>query len=289
MPLDAASVGATFETAPKRVELASALAFAAGLGAMEGAFLDDHTSSPFPCLPFYCVSLEWQAVLGLRRVTASMLTPDEAARAVHAGQSSRFLLPIVAGMLVVTQARLAAARLARPGTICTYQIDTRCAHTGELLTATRSTTIFRDVALSGDVAPVPDPAANGAPWTLGEGWTEIGIPIARSAPHVYSACANIWNPIHTERAVALAAGLPDIILHGTATWALAGLEIVRERLGGDASRLRGLSGDFAGMVIPGAPLRLRLGKPDASRLPFEVRGPSGDVVLRKGVAFVEAS
>jgi len=39
--------------------------------------------------------------------------------------------------------------------------------------------------------------------------------------HVYSECARIWNPIHTDRQVALAAGLTDIILHGTANLAHA--------------------------------------------------------------------
>ena len=68
--------------------------------------------------------------------------------------------------------------------------------------------------------------------------TRTAVPIAREMPHAYTECASIWNPIHTERAVALGAGLPDIILHGTATWALAGRELIRKRAGGDPTRLR---------------------------------------------------
>jgi len=53
------------------------------------------------------------------------------------------------------------------------------------------------------------------------------VTIAPTLAHVYSECARIWNPIHTDRAVARAAGLPDIILHGTATLALAVSAILR--------------------------------------------------------------
>src|SRR4029077_6419959 len=78
-------------------------------------------------------------------------------------------------------------------------------------------------------APTPPPAGRGpheapsgdeSPERPGDGWsTEVAI--SPTLAHVYTECARIWNPIHTDRAVARAAGLPDIILHGTATLALA--------------------------------------------------------------------
>ena len=48
---------------------------------------------------------------------------------------------------------------------------------------------------------------------------EIRVPIGAGAAHVYTECARIWNPIHTDTAVTAKAGLPGIILHGTATLA----------------------------------------------------------------------
>ena len=51
--------------------------------------------------------------------------------------------------------------------------------------------------------------------------TSATSPSAATAAHVYTECARIWNPIHTDVAYARAAGLPDIILHGTATLALS--------------------------------------------------------------------
>ena len=65
----------------------------------------------------------------------------------------------------------------------------------------------------------------------------ISIPVPAHLAHTYTECAHIWNPIHTDRAVALAAGLPDIILHGTATLALAVSALVDHQLGGDAAEI----------------------------------------------------
>jgi acyl dehydratase len=75
-----------------------------------------------------------------------------------------------------------------------------------------------------EVEPAPLPAAQREEGP--SGWTgQIQIPATLA--HVYSECARIWNPIHTDRAVARGAGLPDIILHGTATLALAVSEVLR--------------------------------------------------------------
>src|SRR5262245_63914545 len=52
--------------------------------------------------------------------------------------------------------------------------------------------------------------------------------------HVYTECARIWNPIHTDLAVVRAAGLSGPILHGTATLALPHRASWPEDLAGDA-------------------------------------------------------
>jgi acyl dehydratase len=111
-------------------------------------------------------------------------------------------------------------------------------------------------------------------------------PIAREAPHVYTECAAIWNPIHTERAVALAAGLPDIILHGTATWAHAGLEILRAHAGSDAARLKRFSGRFVGMVIPGETIQIRHARVDDATIRFEVTTEAGAPAIDQGFAVI---
>lgn len=109
----------------------------------------------------------------------------------------------------------------------------------------------------------------------------------RELPHVYTECARIWNPIHTERRVALAAGLPDIILHGTATWALACRELVARELDGDPRPLRRLAGSFRALVIPGAAVALRYAETSPGRFAFEVLNEAGERAISDGLAIAD--
>ena len=65
---------------------------------------------------------------------------------------------------------------------------------------------------------------------------------------MYTECARIWNPIHTDPAVARRAGLPAILLHGTATLALAvSAALAREPRGAETPVTR-IACRFTGMV-----------------------------------------
>jgi acyl dehydratase len=130
--------------------------------------------------------------------------------------------------------------------------------------------------VGGDHAVAAPPASPGDSAKERDGQAEeFAFPVRRGFAHVYSECAAIWNPIHTERVVALRAGLPDIILHGTATWALAGLAVALRRAGGDPLRLRRLTGRFAAPVLPDSTLRVRICPPGGDR----ERGIAFDVVV----------
>src|SRR6185436_4298785 len=115
---------------------------------------------------------------------------------------------------------------------------------GAMVCRTYQLGISRDVDVIGsapDIERVPDvPQSTNA----GNDARRFPIPIAAGAAHVYTECARIWNPIHTDRKVALAAGLPDIILHGTATLALAVSRLVDHYLGADPTRVTRLGGRF---------------------------------------------
>ena len=85
---------------------------------------------------------------------------------------------------------------------------------------------------------------------------KIEIPVAAGAANVYTETARIFNPIHSDKAVALAAGLPDIILHGTATLALAISQIVRHCADGNPEKIKRLGGRFSAMVLMPSTLTL---------------------------------
>jgi len=88
--------------------------------------------------------------------------------------------------------------------------------------------------------------------------------------HVYTECARIWNPIHTDRRVARSAGLPDILLHGTATLALAVSRIVENELGGNYVCVNRIVGRFSGMVFMPSKLVVRVLGRDSRGIAFEV-------------------
>jgi acyl dehydratase len=111
------------------------------------------------------------------------------------------------------------------------------------------------------------------------------IDIPRSQPHIYTECAHIWNPIHTERAVAVAAGLPDIILHGTCTWAMVLQRLALEHRLEMPRPLRRAAARFTRPVIPGAPVILESAAPDShGTICFTVRDGTDEIVLGYALA-----
>ena len=136
------------------------------------------------------------------------------------------------------------------------------------------------------IEEAPAVAGDGLDDDAGQTAGAVTIPIAREMPHVYTECASIWNPIHTERAVALAAGLPDIILHGTATWALAGREVLRVYGGGDPRRLRRLHGRFRAMVLPGTEISVEHARAGDRAVRFVVRNHRDEPAIDQGYAVV---
>ena len=104
-----------------------------------------------------------------------------------------------------------------------------------------------------------------------------------NAAWVYTECARIWNPIHTDVAVAQSAGLSAPILHGTATLALAVSRVIARALRGDATRVREISGRFSGMVAMPSTFTVRGRGTTGGRVAFDAVGESGASILSQGV------
>ncbi len=84
--------------------------------------------------------------------------------------------------------------------------------------------------------------------------------------------------------MALAAGLPDIIVHGTALWALAGRTLVARFAPNVPERLRSLEGRFAAMVIPGSAITVRYGQAAKGEVLFSVLNAEGEDAIKHGRA-----
>src|SRR5207247_8267284 len=85
------------------------------------------------------------------------------------------------------------------------------------------------------------------------------------------------NPLHADPAVARAAGFPRPILHGLATYGVAGHAILKTLCGYDPARLTGIAGRFSAPVFPGETIRTEMWR-DGSVVSFRPRVVERDVV-----------
>lgn len=282
MPLNTSAVGTTLDAVETDMTVRKALAYAAGIADTTTRVFDDDRDGGIIAPPQYCVALEWPVVSGQRAREAYGMTAKERVRGVHASQDSIFHRPVRPGMRLKTAGTVVGVRKVRAGAHTTEKLVTIDTTTGETLVTSWTTRIVRDVELAGDELSIEAPPA--MPAGSGRPALRSSVFIPREMPHVYTECAQIWNPIHTEREVALAAGLPDIILHGTATWALAGREVIRAHCSGDPARLKRLFGRFTAMVIPGHEIDIALEEPRDGVVGFTVFNHLGRAAISDGIA-----
>jgi acyl dehydratase len=226
-------------------------------------------------------------VNGAHYRTITGTTPEEAWSSIHVQQDSSFHRPIHPGSRLRTTGRVVQLRSTRAGALSVLKLETKDERSGEPVVTSWFSGIFLRIPLEGDGGVVEEPPAlRDEAGLMVPVEAQVAIPIARSLPHVYTECAGIWNPIHTERRIAIDKALPDIILHGTCTWALAGMELIRRCAEGNSGRLKRLAGRFHGMVIPGSTVGLEFGRDPQQQavVQFTVRNAEGALAVSHGVA-----
>ena len=196
-------------------------------------YLDTTRAGGLLAHPLFPVCYEWPLAVDLRSKT---LTDEIALRGVHATHDLTIHRRPRAGDRLSTTAAITSVEPRTPGAYVVTRFETLDAD-GRPVTSTDYGSLYLGVECErGSTRPSPRPSPQrGDGEVASPDWTtDIAIPA--NLAHVYTECARIWNPIHTDRAVALAAGLPDIILHGTATLALAVSEALRREPGGAGGR-----------------------------------------------------
>lgn len=235
MPLDLSVVGAAAGERTLTVTVRHCLAYAAGTDDLNPRYFDDARPGGVVAPPMFGVSLDW----GLRDelLAATGLPPEESGRGVHATQMMIFHRLIRPGDRLTVRGRVVQAEARPPGAYLVTRYDTSDA-AGEAVLTVYYGVIFRGVGTVGEARAIDSPPSTSRQGERAGGW-ETAVSVPRQAPHLYSECAEIYNPIHTERAVALAAGLPDIIVHGTLTLAYAARELLDREAGGRCSSVSG--------------------------------------------------
>lgn len=287
MPIRIDAVGQTRSTETE-ITARDALAYAAVLGFDSEACLDDARPGGLVVVPMLCTRLEWILVGDDQRAASLGLTLQERRRGVHAFQDSQFYHPLRVGMKVRSTSRNEYMRETSAGTLVLTSFEHREVQTGDLLIKSWSGTMLRGIGLGQPSAGIsPSDFIEAGPAAAAAESREVFLPW--TLPHVYSECADIWNPIHTERAVALAAGLPDIIVHGTITWAISAREALKVA-GKDPLALRRLSARFRNVVLPGTPITVKLGAFDADgNVSFSTLNAEGEPALANGLVKIDGA
>ena len=260
MTISAAIVGREIEPDEQQVDARWLMAYNAALGKVD--------AEPHPLFP---VCYEWPATRQLRERAG--LAPLDA-RLVHAQHDLIIHRKPTPEKLRIS-GKVVAAVQRRPGVLVVFRFTTH-GEKGDLVSTTDFSALYRDVKLEGgerSIAPLEDPPKHGKPLkAVGD------IAVAATAAHVYTDCARIWNPIHTDRAYARAAGLPDIILHGTATLALSVSRLLDEMKIDFVRRVRCR---FGGMVLMPSVLTV-LAAREGTSIAFETRNERGEAVIERG-------
>jgi acyl dehydratase len=144
---------------------------------------------------------------------------------------------------------------------------------GEKIATATQTTFCRGDGGSGGApreAPPPHPIPERPPDLV------CDLPTRPEAALIYRLSGDP-NPLHVDSAVARAAGFPRPIMHGLATFGVAGHAVLKSLCGYDPARLASIAGRFSSPVFPGETIRTELWR-DGKVVSFRSRVVERDVV-----------
>lgn len=278
MPMSSACVGKTGKRFAHRPGTRWLMSYAAGLGQSADQYFD--TSAQICAHPLFPVCLEWPVILDVPNIEhAGGLEPDERGQGVHALHDLHIHRPLVPGEELFTSLTIIGMQQKKPGAFQSMRMDTVDAEGKPVFTTWQGSMLRGVDVIGGDrvLEPWPELPERATRQTFVE-----SVVITKEAAHTYTECARIFNPIHTDRATALAAGLPDIILHGTASLAHGVNVVVEKVLGGDARRVNRIAGRFAAMVRLPDVLEVRVRGYDDVGCFFEVANSGGEIAVSNG-------
>lgn len=187
------------------------------------------------------------------------------ARLVHAAQRAEFPAPLPAECEVRGSARVLSLtdRGEGRGAALVLERTISDATSGTCYCRLEQSLLLR--GNGGFGGPPPEPSLAVAP----SGEPDLIAEVATSprAALIYRLSGD-WNPLHFDPAVAKAAGFDRPILHGLASYGVAGVAVSRA-LGRDPAALSQLSCRFSGVVLPGDRLTFRIWRDGVQAPQFE--------------------
>lgn len=290
LEMTSGGLGASAEDTFREISWRDTMNYAAATGDNNRVYFDDTRPGGIIAPPMYSVAFTWPVVTGQRvqMPAESKLPMGIGLRGVHATQYTIFHRLIKPGYKLKAELKIVSIQQTRAGVLQTRRVVAKD-DSGNKIFTEYSGSMLRGVTCidgGGFVDDVPE-----APEFEEESrniWT-VAVPVAREAAHVYDGCTDIINPIHTSRAVAVGVDLPDIILQGTCTLALAARELVNKEAGADPGKLKQLACQFSKMVVPGTTIQIQLihrqqSANGSTELGFQVFNSDGEIAVSKGYA-----
>jgi acyl dehydratase len=186
----------------------------------------------------------------------------------------------------MTRATVVGVERRKPGAFQVLKLDTVDA-AGKPVCTTWQGGLFRGVEVTGEDRFATDAPEAPRVVEVASPRAEVRAPISALAAHVYTECARIWNPVHTDTAVAARAGLPGLILHGTATLAFAVSRVLELEAKNEPERVCRVAGRFSAMVLMPSEITVRVlsreKAADGDIVRFDVLNAEGKLAVQNGL------
>ena len=204
---------------------------------------------------------------------------------VHGEQGLRLHQPVAPQATVIGRTRIVDVvdKGADKGALIYSEREISEQATGRRLATLTQTTFCRaDGGFGGPRRATPPPHAlpERAPDAI------CDLPTRPEMALVYRLSGDV-NPLHVDPDFAKAAGFPRPILHGLATFGIAGHALLKSVCGYDSSRLTAMTGRFSAPVFPGETIRTEIWR-DGGVVSFRARVLERDAIaINNGRAEIE--
>ncbi len=294
MPVPTDMVGDQIGPIKHEVDARWTMAYSAALGDTHECYFDTRRNGGVVAHPMFAVCPEWPVIVQSRDLADKWgITPEETRQSVHATHDLTIHCLARPGDVLSTRLTCTGVENKRPGAYSTTKLETVDGEGQEVFTTHQGGIYLGIPAVGEDQPDVSAPAIPELGVAPEEPIAEILVPVAHGAAHTYTESARIWNPIHTDASVAEAAGLPAIILHGTATLALGVSAVIDAVADGNPERVRRIRGRMASMVLMPSTINVKvidcttIEGQDIVR--FQVVTTEGRPAIDQGLLFLDRS
>ena len=287
MTMDSRAVGREFAGLDREVTWREITNYAVAVGDTNPRYMDDSRQGGIVAPPMFASALTWPVMHQFNHRLGGAVPPQVLPTLVHASEHLVFHRPIRPGDHLRVGGEAVGVFPGKSGTWLVMRLEAHDFSGGPVFTEYVGG-VFRGVQLSD----------GGAGEGVAPGWPHFDEPetpgwsaelaISRQQPYLYDGCTDIVFPIHTSVSFARAMGLPDVVLQGTCTLAMAAREVLDREGGGTTERLRELACDFRAMVVPDSTIRVELTHRERrgveTLVGFRVLAGDGDAAIRHGFA-----